>query len=848
MRRDFECNPGFAWHNAACSLAPAVPDSIKDRVAAATGIIVEVDRDPAGDHVSSCSGTLIGADLFLTARHCLVETSHEDMRSSSVTFDYATTCTGGKPVGHVTRFFKVIEEVAFGSPPTGSNPPTSTDWVVVRLDAAPGALPTPLEMRDAALMVGETIFTMHHPNGAAKKTQAGIHDGGSISGFDYAGGSSGSALFDINGRLVGGPLSSGSGCSVSYAPVASIKAALTGPPPPPPNPLDVMVVFDRSGSMADSAPPTGRSKLTEAQDAGALFVQLVREGQGDRLGLVTFSSTAGLDAPPALVAAAKPDLVGPAPFTSGKIGAITPGGATSIGAGLGIALLSYGSSTNDRAMLLLTDGLQNTAPRIEEIEGFLGSTKLSVIGFGSDANIDGPLLNRVAHDHGGHFTRALDGLALRKFFGLCFGNIFESGALSDPDFVLRANQKESEPHRFDVCGEERITIILGWDDPSTPLQAHIRTPSGKLISERRIRPVRGRSWVFWRIPLPYEGERDGTWQFTVDRVPTGGEFPPAPTDVRYFFLVVCAGGPKLVPLVTSRRVYTGDPIDPLVALHYGNRTTPLGAQVELTIDAPGIALGQLATEARLHAPVTSGDAVDGFHATLQAIARRAGGLLPVATSTIRVPLYDDGGHDDGAMEPDGIFNNRLKDLTRAEGTYQFRAVATYGEGCRATREAHWSVHVEPGIDPGRSDVNVVDITDGPDGRHGTLVIVPRDPYGNPIGPGRGDIFTVSPLPGVVIDGKVKDRGDGSYAVGVVWDPAVTPTPGVLVQQPDRDPVVMTPPKPTATPAPCPDCTKPAQKLLDCLGLCDPDVKQVRVKSVCVEIDLKDPKCGKERDC
>jgi hypothetical protein len=840
-----KCSGAFDWRNAACSLAPTIPDPVKDRVAAATGIIVEVH----GDHVSSCSGTLIAADLFLTARHCLVDPSREDMRSASVTFDYATTCAGGKPGGHMTRFFKVIEEVAAGSPPIGSEPPVATDWVVLRLDAPPGALPAPLEMRDAALMVGETIFTMHHPNGAVKKTQAGSYDGGAdINNFDYAGGSSGSGLFDANGRLVAGPLSKGFGCGVFYAPLAPIKAALTNPPAPP-NPLDVMVVFDRSGSMASSAPPIGRSKLEEAQDAAALFVQLVREGQGDRLGLVTFSSTASLPAPPAPVATAKPDLVGPAPFTTGKIGAITPGGATSIGAGLGVGLLGFGSgSGNDRAMLLLTDGLQNTPPMIEEIEGFLGTTKLNVIGFGSDADIDGPLLNRVAHDHGGHFTRAIDGLALRKFFGLCFGNIFESGALSDPEFVLRANQKESEPHRFDVCGEERITIVLGGDDLSTPLQAHIRTPSGKLISERRIRPVRGRSWVFWRIPLPYEGERDGTWQFTVERVRTGGEFEPAATDVRYFFLVVCAGGPKLVPLVARRRVYTGDPIDPLVALHYGNRTTPHGAEVELTVQVPGVALGQLATEARLHPPVTSGDAVDAFHATLQAIARRAGGILPVPTSTIKVPLYDDGAHDDGAMEPDGIYNNPLKDLTRAEGTYQFRAVATYGEGCLATREAHWSVHVEPAIDPGRSDVTVVDIVDLPDGRHGTLVIVPRDPYGNPIGPGRGGIFTVSPLPGVVIDGKVRDRGDGSYEVGVIWDPAVTPTPGVLVQQPDRDPVTMTPPKPTAPPAPCPDCTKPAQKLLHCLGLCDPDVKQVRVKSVCVEIDIKDPKCGKERDC
>jgi hypothetical protein len=848
-----KCGGTFEFVNAACSLS-SVSDAVKNRVAAAVGIIVEVHNDPSAPiikrFVSSCSGTLIAPDLFLTARHCLNEPSGEDLRSSSVSFDYFTNCDGSRPAGHVTKFFKVIGEVASGGPATGSIPPISTDWVIVRLDAAPGGLPAPLAMRDAVLMNGEVIFTMHHPNGAVKKTQAGVHAGGSsIVGFDYGGGSSGSALFDASGQLVRGPLSQGGDCnfagtcSVSYAPIAPIKAALATPPPPP-KPLDVMIVFDRSGSMASSAPPVGRTKLQEAQDAASLFVQLVREGAGDRLGMVTFSSLADLPTSLGPVAAKKTELVGPAPFTTGDVGAITAGGSTSIGAGLGIALLAFGgSSANDRAILLLTDGLQNTLPMIEEIEGSLGATKLNVIGLGSDADIDGPLLSRVAREHRGQFTRAVDGLGLRKFFGLSFGNIFEAGALGDPEFLLRASQAESEPHKFSVCGEERITIILGWDSPSTPLRAHIRTPSGALINEKKVKPVRGRTWVFWKIPLPHQGERDGTWSFTVDRVPAGGEDFSQPSDVRYFFLVVCTGGPKLVHLGGPRRVYTGDPLDSLVSLHYGNGTTP-DAEVKLIIKAPTVALGQLVMSAGLQPPSTAVDAVSGFYATLQSIARRSGGTLPVSTTTITVPLFDDGDHDDGAMEPDGVYNNRLKDLTKVEGTYEFRAVATFGEGCTATREEFWSVHVEPAIDPKRSDVNFVDVSDLPDGRHGTLCITPRDSYDNPLGPGRGDRFNVSPIPGVKVTGSVKDRGDGTYCVGVVWDPSVAPVPGVVVQQPDRDPAPLTPTESGQPPAK--DCAEPAEKLLDCLGLRDPEVKHVRVKSVCLEIDLKDEKgCG---DC
>jgi hypothetical protein len=835
-----QCHPGFAWRNARCTL-PTVSDAVRDRVRAATGIIVMAhDFGPTGGgHVSSCSGTLIAGDLFLTSRHCLTDPQGRDVRSASVTFGYETACDGTRPPGHNPRFFKVVEEVAASA---------SEDWVVVRLDGAPGDLPQPLEMRDATLMAGETVFSMHHPNGSTKKTQAGTHGGGStITGFDFAGGSSGSALFDSSGRLVRGPLSQGplgNACTVSFSPLGGIKAAL-GNPPPPPVPLDVMLVFDRSGSMSGSAPPSGRSKLEEAQDAASLFVQLVREGAGDRLGLVTFSSSAGLDRPLGAAATAKAQLVGPAPFTTGQIGAITPGGLTSIGAGLGIAQLGYGASVgNDRAMLLFTDGLQNTAPMIEEVESFLGSTRLNVVGFGSDAHIDGPLLTRVAHEHGGHFTRAVDGLSLRKFFGLCFGNIFENGALADPEFVLRSDQAE-ETHLFQVCGEEQITVILGWDDPASPLRVRIFTPDGKQVAyDRIVREVRGRSWLFCRIPLPYSGERDGQWRLVVDRlqdqVRKGRKAAAARfgNEVRYFYLVTAVGGPTLRYLGSPRRIYTGDTLHPRVALKYGNGAVPRNAEIRLFVSAPTIALGRLTTDAGLKPPVTHGDAVDAFHATLQAVASDNGGVLPVGTTMNTLPMFDDGAHDDGAMEPDGVFNHPLQDFARVEGTYTFRAVATYGEGCLATREVQWSVHVQPGIDPGRTRVTLVDERVVEGGRRGTLVLVPQDGYGNPLGPGRGTVFTVTPFPGVDIVGTVRDHGDGSYGVDVAWDPGSVDAPGVLLQQPDRAPVPMTPERGEG-PDCVTDCGEAASAMLNCLGLHDPSVERVRVTRVSVEIDLKD---------
>lgn len=777
-----ECTPGLAWENGSVPQAMLPIPGAQPKVESAVGFITHVSFG-SPIKVSSCSGTLIGPDLFLTARHCLRDPDGRDVRSASVTFDYATAIDGGRPFGETTRFFKVIGEVVAGAPPSRTG--SANDWVVVRLDGVAGGLPVPLNMRDTALMAGETIFTMHHPNGAAKKTQVRTHSGGSsIYGFDFAGGSSGSAIFDIDGNLVRGPLCCGSGCSVTFAGLTPIKEALNNPPAPP-KPLDVMIVFDKSGSMSSTAPPAGRTKLEEAQDAASLFVQLVREGEGDQIGLLTFNSIASLDRTLDLAATNKPLLAGPPPYVSGDIGAITAGGSTSLGAGIEGALFTLvNPSGNDQTILLLSDGLQNTAPMLEEVESALGSTKVCVVGFGSDGEIDGPLLSRIAREHNGDFTRAIDGLSLKKLFALCFGNIFESGSLSDPDFILKVGQEESAPHKFNVCDEERITVVLGWDNPAEILGMRLLTPNGEEVQQIPLQ--RGRTWAFIRLPLPHQGERSGEWQIIVDRsrpVPFAGRNTTSNvSDIRYTLLVIPLGGPKMNYLGETKRVYTGDPILPLVGLHYPNGSSP-DAQVKLIVEGPAVALGQLVLDAGLEAPTVGNDNLNAFYTTLKKLQSDADGALP--TTTHEVELLDDGHHDDGAMEPDGIYNNLLENATRFEGTYQFRAVATYGKDCPSSREVQWSIHVELGIDSGQSEVSLIDIRDYDDQRSATIVLLPRDIYKNPLGPGRGHTFRLVPLPGVTINKPLVDNGDGSYSVDVDWDASIEDFPGVFVEQPDR---------------------------------------------------------------
>jgi hypothetical protein len=232
-------------------------------------------------------------------------------------------------------------------------------------------------------------------------------------------------------------------CSdLHYFPTKTILAAIV-PAPPMPTTRDVMVVFDRSGSMSEDD-GTGRTKIEGARDAAALFYQLIKVG-GNRAGLVSFDTNPHVDQGRANVTAAlKTTLIGPPPFITGKVGGLTPGSRTSIGGGLNSAKNELNpAGANPRAILLMTDGLQNEglAPSGVDLTGLT----IHAIGFGSESNLDGNLLSALANDHGGRYLRAGGGLTLEKFFSDAFGNIFENGIIHDPEVNLPANQ--SGPRR-----------------------------------------------------------------------------------------------------------------------------------------------------------------------------------------------------------------------------------------------------------------------------------------------------------------------------------------------------------------------------------------------------------------
>src|SRR5262249_42335408 len=183
-------------------------------------------------------------------------------------------------------------------------------------------------------------------------------------------------------------------------------------------------------------------------------------------------------------------------------------------------------------------------------------------------------------------------------------------------------------------------------------------------------------------------------------------------------------------------------------LQYLASGLPPNAKVKLTVTRPDTSVGNVLARERLGAPVVVGaDTIPPRQATLAAIEERTSKAV-VGYTQHSFDLFDDIAIT-GYPEPAGVFGHPTKDLLTVEGNYTFYFQGNYGEGCTAMRELRWSLHVDAGIDPGRSSV-----TTSFAGGKGTITFIPRDRYGNHVGPGLAGGFSVGGAPGTVVTGPV----------------------------------------------------------------------------------------------
>ncbi len=289
----------------------------------------------------------------------------------------------------------------------------------------------------------------------------------------------------------------------------------------------VAMVFDHSGSMSDDA-GDGNTKVGKLREAANMFVSAMLAGDG--LSLVRFDDTSQILMPVTDVGAT---TVGAGRLAAaGHINGpeLDPAGSTSIGAGV-----VSGKQTLDdaqalasphydvTAMLVLTDGEENTAPFLSSVGSSITANTFA-IGFGIPENISVAALNTLTQGHNGYLlvTGKLttdQSNRLNKYFLQVLAGVSNANVVLDPHGDLPVGIEHRIP--FSVTEADMgLDVFLVCEAPQV-VDFRLETPDGTQVTPAssaagNIQYVLSPKLGYYRLSLPAlpadeAGTHAGTW-------------------------------------------------------------------------------------------------------------------------------------------------------------------------------------------------------------------------------------------------------------------------------------------------------------------------------------------------
>jgi hypothetical protein len=291
----------------------------------------------------------------------------------------------------------------------------------------------------------------------------------------------------------------------------------------------VAFVLDHSDSMSEDS-GDGTTKVGKLREAASIFVNAMLDG--DVLGIVRFDDTAQTLMPVT--------NVGVPVFGAGRIAALghisgpelDPAGNTSIGAGVGAgkaaldAAQALGTPHYDvTAMLVLTDGEENTAPLLAAVGGSITANTFA-IGLGQPENISTAALATLTQGHNGYLlitgTLTPDQSArLNKYFLQILAGVSNAEIVLDPHGVLTRGAVHRIP--FQVAETEYgLDVFLLTASPWL-IDFELESPSGEILSPAsaaaltNVQYVQAGGMAYYRLSPPADpanaaGTRAGQWQ------------------------------------------------------------------------------------------------------------------------------------------------------------------------------------------------------------------------------------------------------------------------------------------------------------------------------------------------
>ena len=435
-----------------------------------------------------------------------------------------------------------------------------------------------------------------------------------------------------------------------------------------------------------------------------------------------------------------------------------------------------------RAILLLTDGLQNVPPWIQDVGPTLAGTDVHAIGYGTAASLDGAGADPARPGPWRPLHAGDRPLALRKFFALAFGNMFEAGSLLDPSGTLQSGQDVSDPVPFDVSDEDSVTVVLGWEPDEAGLRLRITTPSGQAVQPGAagveadagalVGLRAGRAATQRRARGCMDGRGDPAERGV--RARDRGALRPATSST--------CSPPAARGSGTCRARAGSTPAIPSTRWSCCAATTsstPHGATVACTVTRPAVAAGDVLAQRGLGGPRTiDGDTIPARQATLLDIEQQSG-TPPVGYEQVSFELLADPARTPrGSSRATGSSAecSTTSSRSRTGGDYTFHCRATYGHDHPGAREHVWTLHVDTGIDAAQTGIDVVRGAAQPGGdTRVRITLTPRDRYGHLLGPGRADAISVAGTPGTTVIGLPADNGDGTYTVNGEVGPGERPS-------------------------------------------------------------------------
>jgi DNA-binding beta-propeller fold protein YncE/Mg-chelatase subunit ChlD len=542
-------------------------------------------------------------------------------------------------------------------------------------------------------------------------------------------------------------------------------------------PVDAILVLDRSGSMGQSA--GSQTKIEALQRAASLFVDLARADVGDRLGVVAFDQVGTTAYPITPVTDVPP---GSRTTACAAIGALAPGGSTSIGAGLErartdlAASMSSGSRTDLAAsmssgsrtvLVVVSDGMENTPPYVQaggpndprvDLARYRGIA-IYTIGLGLGTEIDVGVLTNLASQFRGFFSLTEDRwLLLPKFFVEVFGDTLDEFVTLDPEFELGEGDSPLQAALDLGMVDRSVTVVLYWTDPAADLDLALVTPQGRRLDrasvagDSTVRHGEAATYAFFRFPLPMGARFGRAWagRWTIE---VGGK-PSAGRRVRFGLSALVRSNLGISCVVRRASAATGEPVEFEARLtEYGRSILPSAAR--LVVDRPRFGRGAIL-------------------ATLQTRKPDKPPSPDYSDDTIRDRLAWAVEHDArlsarweaevGLRQVDGPGGPSLRGTltdAREEGTYRAHFVAEVKrDGLVLRRECAHTFATVAYPSEERTEVGARAVPADGGGSRFTIRVRPVDKLGSPLGSGLRAAIAVGARGARC--GAVVDRGDGMY--------------------------------------------------------------------------------------